>query len=157
MGTNLNVVVTFSTDPLPILQGGTAGATSFTGAEQVLPNPANFVGADATTGPATVDVTSAAGELVFAVVGCETCNSLTPVLVNELWIDVNPLAPAYYGAWKKPAGWPEPRRSPRKWIGPLVGGLIILTIISLFVAFPSVVAVLLGLLTGITSLIAGLK
>ena len=61
------------------------------------------------------------------------------------------------GVWKKPAGWPEPRRSPRKWIGPLVGGLIILTIISLFVAFPSVVAVLLGLLTGITSLIAGLK
>ncbi len=61
------------------------------------------------------------------------------------------------GIWEKPAGWPEPRPKRRKWIWPLVGGLVVLTIISLFVAFPSVVALLLGLLTGLTSLIAGLK
>ena len=61
------------------------------------------------------------------------------------------------GVWEKPAGWPETRRSRRKWFWPLVGGLIVLATISLFVAFPSIVALLLGLLTGLTSLIAGLK
>jgi hypothetical protein len=105
VGTNLDVVVTFSTDPLPIYQGGTAGATSFINAEQVLPDPLDFVGADASSvGPATVDVTSTSGELVFAVVGCETCDSLTPVSMNEQWNDVNPIAPAYYGAAATKAG-----------------------------------------------------
>ena len=61
------------------------------------------------------------------------------------------------GMWEKPAGWPEPWRSQRRWLWPMVGGLVVLTIISLFVAFPSVVAVLLGLLNGLISLIAGLK
>ncbi len=61
------------------------------------------------------------------------------------------------GIWEKPAGWPEPQPKRHKLIWPLVGGLVVLTIISLFVAFPSVVALLLGLLTGLTSLIAGLK
>ena len=61
------------------------------------------------------------------------------------------------GVWEKPAGWPEPQRRRRKWLWPLVGGLIVLATISMFVAFPAVVALLLGLLTGITSLIAGLK
>ncbi|MFQ5922269.1 MAG: LamG-like jellyroll fold domain-containing protein, partial [Anaerolineales bacterium] len=105
VGTNLNVVVTFSTDPNPILQGGTVGATSFTGAEQVIPNAADFVGAAATSaGPATVDVTSATGELVFAAVGCETCDGLTPVAMTEQWNDVNPITPAYYGAAATKAG-----------------------------------------------------
>ncbi|MFQ5921694.1 MAG: LamG-like jellyroll fold domain-containing protein [Anaerolineales bacterium] len=105
VGTNLDVVVTFSTDPLPILQGGTAGATSFTGAQQVIPNPADFVSAAATSaGPAQVNVTSAAGELVFAAVGCETCDGLTPVAMTEQWNDVNPISPAYYGAAATKAG-----------------------------------------------------
>jgi CheY-like chemotaxis protein len=61
------------------------------------------------------------------------------------------------GVWEKPAGWPEPRRRRRRWLWPLVGGLVVLATIGLFVAFPSVVALLLGLLTGLTSLVAGLK
>ena len=61
------------------------------------------------------------------------------------------------GVWEKPAGWPEPRERRRKWLWPIVGGLVVLAIISMFVAFPSVVALLLGLLTGLTSLIAGLR
>ena len=61
------------------------------------------------------------------------------------------------GVWEKPAGWPEPRRNRRKWLWPLIGGLVLVTIISGFVLFPSVVILLLGLLTGLTSLIAGLK
>ena len=105
VGTNLDVVVTFDTDPLPIVQGGTAGATSFINAEQVNPNPADFVGTDATSvGPAQINVTSTTGELVFAVVGCETCGGLTPVAMTEQWNDVNPIAPAYYGAAATKAG-----------------------------------------------------
>ena len=61
------------------------------------------------------------------------------------------------GVWDKPAGWPEPQSGRRKWFWPLVGGLVLITIISVFVLFPSVVAVLLGLIAGITSLFAGLK
>ena len=61
------------------------------------------------------------------------------------------------GVWEKPAGWPEPRPRRRKWLWPLVGGLVLITIISVFVLFPSIVAVLLGLVAGITSLFAGLK
>ena len=105
VGTNLDVVVTFDTDPLPIVQGGTAGATSFINAEQVNPNPADFVGTDATSaGPAQINVTSTTGELVFAVVGCETCGGLTPVAMTEQWNDVNPISPAYYGAAATKAG-----------------------------------------------------
>ncbi|MCK4692948.1 MAG: hypothetical protein KAT23_04925, partial [Anaerolineales bacterium] len=99
VGSNLDVVVTFSTSPNPIYRGGTAGATSFTYADQVIPDSADFVGADASSaGPATIDVTSTSDELVFAVVGCETCDSLTPVSMDEQWNDVNPISPAYYGA-----------------------------------------------------------
>ena len=61
------------------------------------------------------------------------------------------------GVWEKPAGWPEPRPRRRKWFWPLVGGLVLITIISVFVLFPSIMAVLLGLVAGITSLFAGLK
>ena len=105
VGTNMDIVVTFSTDPLPILQGGTAGATNFINAEQVDPDNADFVSFDASSaGPATIDVTSTTGELVYAVVGCETCTSLTPVSMTEQWNDVNPLAPAFYGAAATKAG-----------------------------------------------------
>lgn len=58
------------------------------------------------------------------------------------------------GVWQKPAGWPESRRGRRKWLWPLVGGLVALSLISVFVIFPSV---LVPLLAFITSLVVGLK
>ncbi|MFQ5921693.1 MAG: response regulator transcription factor [Anaerolineales bacterium] len=61
------------------------------------------------------------------------------------------------GVWEKPEGWPEVRTIRRKWIWPIVGGAIILTVISLFIVFPSVLVPVLGFLTGLVSLIAGLK
>ncbi len=61
------------------------------------------------------------------------------------------------GVWQKPAGWPESRRGRRKWLWPLVGGLVALTIISVFVIFPSVLVPLLAFITGLISLIVGLK
>ena len=88
-GTDLDVVVTFSTAPADIAQGGVAGATTFTGAEQVLPIAADFVSAIGNDpGPATVDVTSTSGELVFATVANEY-QTLTPVSMTEQWNDVN--------------------------------------------------------------------
>jgi CheY-like chemotaxis protein len=61
------------------------------------------------------------------------------------------------GVWQKPAGWPESRRGRRKWLWPLVGGLVALTVISVFVIFPSVLVPLLAFITGLISLIVGLK
>ncbi|MCI0854579.1 MAG: DUF2341 domain-containing protein, partial [Chloroflexi bacterium] len=104
-GTNLDVVVTFSTSPVAILNGGVVGATTFTGAEQVLPDPSDFASNYATSaGPATVDLASTSGELVFATVACETCSGLTPVSMSEQWNDVSPLSPLEYGAGATKAG-----------------------------------------------------
>ncbi|MFQ5922270.1 MAG: response regulator transcription factor [Anaerolineales bacterium] len=61
------------------------------------------------------------------------------------------------GVWQKPAGWPESRRGRRKWLWPLIGGLVVLTVISVFVIFPSVLVPLLGFITGLVSLVVGLK
>ena len=61
------------------------------------------------------------------------------------------------GIWQKPPGWPKSRRGRRKWLWPLVGGLVALTVILGFVIFPSVLVPLLALLTGLISLIVGLK
>jgi len=61
------------------------------------------------------------------------------------------------GVWRNPAGWPESRRGRRKWLWPLIGGLVALTVISVFVIFPSVLVPLLALITGLISLIVGLK
>ena len=61
------------------------------------------------------------------------------------------------GVWEKPAGWPEPRTKRRKWLVPLVGGLVFIAVLTVFVLFPSVVVLLLGFLTGLTSLVAGSK
>ena len=61
------------------------------------------------------------------------------------------------GIWQKPPGWPESRRGRRKWLWPLVGGLVALMVISVFVIFPSVLVPLLGFITGVISLIVGLK
>lgn len=87
-GTNLDVVVTFDTAPGNISEGGVVGATTFTGAEQVLPNPVDFVSDIGDPSPATVDVTSTTGELVFATVANEY-NTVTPVSMTEQWNDVN--------------------------------------------------------------------
>ncbi len=61
------------------------------------------------------------------------------------------------GVWQKPAGWPESRRGRRKWLWPLVGGLVALSLISVFVIFPSVLVPLLAFITGLVSLVVGLK
>ena len=61
------------------------------------------------------------------------------------------------GVWQKPAGWPDPRQGRRKWLWPLIGGLVLLTVISVFVIFPSVLVPLLGFITGLVSLVVGLK
>ena len=61
------------------------------------------------------------------------------------------------GIWQKPPGWPKSRRGRRKWLWPLVGGLVALTVILGFVIFPSVLVPLLALITGLISLIVGLK
>ena len=61
------------------------------------------------------------------------------------------------GVWQRPTGWPESRRSRRKWLWPLVAGLVALTVISVFVIFPSVLVPLLGFITGLVSLFVGLK
>jgi len=102
VGTNLDVEVTFSA---VTAEGGVVGATSFTGAEQVLPDPADFVSNWDDPGPATVDVPSAAGELVFATVASEY-QGLTPdVSLSEQWNDVDPISSgAEYGAAATKAG-----------------------------------------------------
>jgi len=61
------------------------------------------------------------------------------------------------GVWQKPAGWPDSRQGRRKWLWPLIGGLVLLTVISVFVIFPSVLVPLLGFITGLVSLVVGLK
>ena len=61
------------------------------------------------------------------------------------------------GVWQKPAGWPEAPRGRRKWLWPLVGGLVALTLISVFVIFPSVLVPILGFITDLVSLVVGLK
>ena len=61
------------------------------------------------------------------------------------------------GVWQKPAGWPASRQGRRKWLWPLIGGLVLLTVISVFVIFPSVLVPLLGFITGLVSLVVGLK
>ena len=61
------------------------------------------------------------------------------------------------GVWQKPAGWPDTRQGRRKWLWPLIGGLVLLTVISVFVIFPSVLVPLLGFITGLVSLVVGPK
>ena len=83
------LLVRFSTYPSPIVRGGVAGALSFTGVDQT-----NTLGlfysdwANPSAGPAEVDVTSAAGEVVFATASCEQCGPLLPDgSMDEQWND----------------------------------------------------------------------
>jgi len=77
-----NVVVTFSA---PLNLEGVAGAMTFIGVDQSSPlgNFASAIGNDTT--PATVEVESAAGELVFGVVACEYRNVTTDPSQTEYW------------------------------------------------------------------------
>ncbi len=61
------------------------------------------------------------------------------------------------GVWDKPEGWPGSQKSRRRWLWPAVGAVIILAVIGLFIIFPSVLVPVLGFLTGLASLFAGLK
>ena len=68
-----DVVVDFSA---ALTHNAVAGAVSFTGVDQSTPlGP--FSGANATSSAASVSVPSDADELVFGVVSCETCSSLS--------------------------------------------------------------------------------
>jgi len=78
VGTN-DLVIRFSTWPNPILRGGVVGALSFTGVNGTTPL-GSFVSdfAQNDAGPAAVNVSSAAGDVVFATAACENCDGLTP-------------------------------------------------------------------------------
>ena len=70
-----DVVVTFNDQ---LTRSATVGVMTFTGVHQTTPL-GDFASASAPTdpGPATVNVSSAANELVFDTVTCESCTSLT--------------------------------------------------------------------------------
>jgi len=69
-----DVVITFSAD---LSFGAVAGVQTFNGVDQVSPLGTPVPASDFSAGPATVDVSSAAGQLVFDTVACETCTSLS--------------------------------------------------------------------------------
>jgi hypothetical protein len=69
-----DVVITFSSN---LSYGAVAGAVTFTGVNQTTPLGTFVSATGSSAGPATVDVSSATGELVFDTVACETCTSLT--------------------------------------------------------------------------------
>jgi hypothetical protein len=69
-----DVVITFSTQ---LWRSATAGVMTFTGVHQTTPLGTFVSNKALSLGPATVDVSSAANELVFDTVGCEQCTSLT--------------------------------------------------------------------------------
>jgi hypothetical protein len=69
-----DVVISFSS---PLSYGGVAGVMTFNGVDQITPL-GTFAGANGiSAGPATVDVSSGANQLVFDTAACETCTSLT--------------------------------------------------------------------------------
>jgi hypothetical protein len=70
-----DVVITFSAD---LRRGAKAGVATFTGVNQSTPLGTfqSNIGTQST--PATVILTSATNELVFDVLTCETCGSITP-------------------------------------------------------------------------------
>ncbi len=61
------------------------------------------------------------------------------------------------GVWQKPAGWPETRSRRRRLFWPVLGGVITLSLLAVIVLFPSVLMPILGIITGLISLIFGLK
>ncbi|MEE9597348.1 MAG: choice-of-anchor Q domain-containing protein, partial [Acidiferrobacterales bacterium] len=97
-----DVVVTFSAD---LQRGAVVGVTTFTGVDQTTPL-GGFAGNNGTdAGPATINFSSAAGELVFDTVSGETVTSLTAGAgQTELWNLIEPTSPAEYGAGSTKAG-----------------------------------------------------
>ena len=61
------------------------------------------------------------------------------------------------GVWQKPAGWPETRSNRRRLFWPVLGGVLALSLLTVIVLFPSVLMPILGIVTGLISLIFGLK
>jgi uncharacterized repeat protein (TIGR01451 family) len=90
-----DVVINFTAD---LLRGAVAGVMTFTGVDQTTPL-GTFVSAFASSaGPATVNVPSAVGDLVFDTVSGETVTSLAADPSQaEHWNLVEPTAPAEYG------------------------------------------------------------
>lgn len=77
-----NVVITFSAS---LLQGAVAGVTTFTGVNQSTPLGTFVPAVGNNSSPATVDVPSAVGELVYGVVCVEYEPVITDPSQNELW------------------------------------------------------------------------
>jgi hypothetical protein len=77
-----DVVITFSA---ALQQGAVAGVTTFTGVNQSTPLGSFVSGIGDNSSPATVNVPSAAGELVFGVVGVEYEPAVTDPGQTELW------------------------------------------------------------------------
>jgi len=61
------------------------------------------------------------------------------------------------GVWQKPAGWPETPSKRRRLFWPVLGGVLALSLLTVIVLFPSVLMPVLGVITGLISLIFGLK
>jgi len=61
------------------------------------------------------------------------------------------------GVWQKPAGWPSTESRSRRPAWPILGGILALLFLTVIVLFPSVLMPVLGFVTGLISLIFGLK
>jgi len=61
------------------------------------------------------------------------------------------------GIWQKPSGWPETQGRRRRFFWPILAGAVCLTLLTVIVLFPSVLVPILGIITGLTSLVFGLK
>ncbi|MFV2044072.1 MAG: response regulator transcription factor [Anaerolineales bacterium] len=61
------------------------------------------------------------------------------------------------GIWQKPPGWPETESKGRRLFWPILGGVLALSLLAVIVLFPSVLMPILGIVTGLISLVFGLK
>ena len=59
------------------------------------------------------------------------------------------------GFWQKPPGWPEAQSRRRRLFWPILGGIFALSLLTLIVLFPSVLMLILGIVTGLISVIFG--
>ena len=59
------------------------------------------------------------------------------------------------GVWQKPAGWPEAQSRRRRLFWPILGGIFALSLLIVIVLFPSVLMLILGIVTGLISVIFG--
>lgn len=61
------------------------------------------------------------------------------------------------GVWRKPAGWPAKESRRRRLFWPILGGVLALSLLAVIVLFPSVLMPILAIVTGLISVIIGLK